>query len=71
MPGRLLPAVDQRAAFRPLDGEITQDGEAVGVLARAASTASSFESGSQEAGGWMIAASTPASAISRSTSSVE
>jgi hypothetical protein len=31
--GPPLPAVNQRAAFRPLDGEIAQDGEAVGVLA--------------------------------------
>ena len=36
---------------------------------RAASTAMAFESGSQLAGGWITAACTPASSISRKASS--
>ena len=70
MPGRFFqPSTSARLSGRSM-GKLPRMAKRSGCW-RAASTASSFEWGSQEAGGWMIAASTPASAISRSTSSLE
>ena len=65
-----LPGVDQRAALRAVEREVAEDRRADWGAARAASTASSLELGSQP-GGWISAASTPASSISFNSSSVE
>ena len=57
-----------RAFLRPVERHLPEHGEAVRQR-RAASTASSFERGSQLTGGWTTAASTPAASISASSSS--